>query len=343
MTYIIYYLLILLLVVLGDKQKGRRIVFRILACILFIAIVGFRKYTVGVDSESYRELYYAIPNQNYVWIEVGYDWLIRFLDRLHCEYNALYLVSITLTAIPIFFVLEKSKHYAFSAFMIYTMTLVTVMNGMRQCIAVGLFMLACLCITLRKKILFFACMGIALLFHYSCVILFPLYFVLNRKLENKTYIIAYIVSFLFCFINPVAYIAPLADIMNVVGHDYSEHTEVTNQSLSIFGFIYESSINILIFYWALKSKSFKKFTVIANCAFIALILKNLSFNMPIVGRMMMYFNWFQFILIPLSISEMRINSQAKLYCKAFILIMLFIGVFHNLLSPVMKMVPYVLE
>ena len=107
--------------------------------------------------------------------------------------------------------------------------------------------------------------------------------------------------------------------------------------------LYDSSINILIFYWALKSKSFKKFTVIANCAFIALILKNLSFNMPIVGRMMMYFNWFQFILIPLSISEMRINSQAKLYCKAFILIMLFIGVFHNLLSPVMKMVPYVLE
>ena len=49
------------------------------------------------------------------------------------------------------------------------------------------------------------------------------------------------------------------------------------------------------------------------------------------------------VLIPLSISEMRINSQAKLYCKAFILIMLFIGVFHNLLSPVMKMMPYVLE
>lgn len=343
MTYIVYYFLILFLVVLGDKQKGRSIVFRIMACLLFIAIVGFRKYTVGVDSESYRELYYAIPNQNYVWIEVGFDKLIRFLDSLHCEYNALYLASITLTAIPLFFVLERSKHYTFSAFMIYTMTLVTVMNGMRQCIAVGIFMLGCLFIMQRKLIPYIVCLCVALLFHYSCVILFPLYFVLNRHLSNKAYIVIYIISFFFCFVNPVAYITPLADLMNVVGHDYSEHTEVTSQSLSLFGFTYDTSINILILYWAIKSKSFEKFAVIANCVFIALVLKNLSFNMPIVGRMMMYFSWFQFLLIPLSLGQMRIDSQAKLYCKILVLTLLFIGVFHNLYSPVMKMMPYVLE
>lgn len=333
-------MLILLLVVLGDKQKGRSIVFRILACILFIAIVGFRKYTVGVDSESYRDLFYAIPNQNYVWIEVGYDWLIRFLDRLHCEYNALYLASITLTAIPIFFVLEKSKHYTFTAFMLYTMTLTTVMNGIRQCIAVGLFTLACFFITQRKKYLFFACMGIALLFHYSCAILFPLYFVLNRKLENKTYIIVYVMSFLFCFINPAAYIAPLANFMTVVGHDYTDHAAETEASLSAFGFIYNTSVNMLIFYWAIKSKAFEKYPVIANCVFLALVLKNISFNMPILGRMMMYFNWFQYLLIPLAIAHMRINAQNKLYCKVIILVLFYIGIFHNLFSPVMKMMPY---
>ena len=126
---------------LGDKHKGNLVLFRIVPCLLFIAIVGFRNYTVGVDSESYRTLYYAIPNQDYVWIEIGFDRLIRIFDSFHCEYNVLFLVSISLTAIPIFIVLEKSESYTLSAFMMYTLTLITVMNGMRQCIAVGWFVL----------------------------------------------------------------------------------------------------------------------------------------------------------------------------------------------------------
>lgn len=340
MIYLFYYFLIITLVVLGDKQKGRNIVFRIAACLLFIAIVGFRKYTVGVDSESYRDLFYAIPTQNYVWIEIGFDWLIRFLDSYRCDYNALYLASITFTAIPIFFVLEKCKHYVFSAFMMYTMTLTSVSNGIRQCIAVGMFMLACVFIMQRKKIPFFVCMCVALLFHYSCIVLFPLYFVLNRHISSKAYVIIYAFSFVFCFINPVAYIAPLANLMNVVGHDYSEHTVDAERSLSAFGFIYNTSINILLFYWAVKSKAFEKFPVIANCVFIALVLKNISFNMLIVGRMMLYFNWFQYLFVPLAIDQMQINIQVKQYCKIAILILFFIGIFHNLYSPVMKMMPY---
>lgn len=340
MIYIVYYLLILLFVVLGDKQKGRSIVFRIMACMLFIAIVGFRKYTVGVDSESYRNLYYAIPQQNYVWIEIGFDWLIRFLDNCHCEYNGLYLACITLTAIPIFIVLEKCEHYTFTAFMLYTMTLTTVMNGIRQCIAVGLFMLACLFIIQRKKIHFFSCMCIALLFHYSCVILFPLYFLLNKNLNNRTYTIIYVISFVFCFINPASYIAPLVNLMTFMGHDYTEHATEAEASLSSVGFIFNTFVNILIFYLAIRSKAFEKFPVIANCVFIALVLKNVSFNMPIVGRMMMYFSWFQFLLIPLAINHMKITSQDKLNYKLVILILFYIGIFHNLYSPIMKMMPY---
>ena len=329
-----------MLVILGDKQKGRSILFRIMACLLFIAIVGFRRYTVGVDSESYHDLYYAIPSQNYVWIEIGFDWLIRFLDSYYCEYNALFLVCITITAVPMFLLLERSNHYVFSAFMFYTLTLPTVMNGMRQCIAVGLFMLACLFISYKKKIAFFSCMCFAFLFHYSCAVLFPLYFILNKRLNEKLYIIIYIVSFLFCFINPAALIAPLASLVNFIGQDYTEHTLGSSNSLSILGFLFNVSTNILIFYWTIKSRSFEKYPVIANSVFIALVLKNVSFNMPIIGRLMMYFSWFQFFLIPLAINEMRISVQKKFYCKVIIIALFLIGAFHNLYSPVMKMMPY---
>lgn len=340
MAYIVYSLLILLFVVLGDKQKGRSIVFRIFACLLFISIIGFRKYTVGVDSESYRDLFYAIPTQNYVWIEIGFDWLIRFLDNCHCDYNALFLVSIILTAVPIFIILETCHNYTFSAFLFYTMTLITLMNGMRQCIAVGLFMLACLFVMKKKMLPFIACMCVALLFHYSCIILFPLYFILNKHLNNTTYTIIYAISFLFCFINPASYITPLAELMNVVGHDYTEHIEEVSKSLSLFGFIFNTATNILIYWLIVKANAFEKIPVLANCVFIAIVLKNVSFNMPIVGRVMMYFNWFQFLLIPIAINRLQINTQTKFLCKMVIIGLLTIGMVHNLLSPVMKMMPY---
>lgn len=183
-------------------------------------------------------------------------------------------------------------------------------------------------------------MCIALLFHYSCVILFPLYFLLNKNLNNRTYTIIYVISFVFCFINPASYIAPLVNLMTFMGHDYTEHATEAEASLSSVGFIFNTFVNILIFYLAIRSKAFEKFPVIANCVFIALVLKNVSFNMPIVGRMMMYFSWFQFLLIPLAINQMKISSQEKLNYKIAILILLFIGTFHNLYSPVMKMMPY---
>lgn len=340
MAYIIYILLILLLVILGDKQKGRSIIFRIAACCLFIAFVGFRKYTVGVDSESYKDLFYLIPTQNYVWLEVGFDWLIRFLNSYNCEYNALYLVCIILTAIPMFFVLEKCENYSFSAFLFYIMTLATVVNGMRQCVSVGIFMFGSLFIIRRKLIPFLLCVLFSLLFHYSSIVLLPLYFFMNRHLSGKTYVIIYAVSFIFCFVNLSSYIAPLTNFISTEGNDYSKYTESAGKSLSLFGFIYSSVTNIIIFYWIIKSKIYEKFPVLANGVIIALVIKNMTFNLAIVGRLMMYFNWFQFLVIPMAINRMRYNTSIRLFASALIIVLFFIAFLNNLVSPVMRMWPY---
>lgn len=340
MIYIVYSLLILLFVVLGDKQKGRSIVFRVMACLLFAAIVGFRKYTVGVDSESYQQIYNTVPMQNYVWLEVGFDWLIRFLDSLHCEYTALFLVCVTLTAIPMFFVLERSEHYAMTAFMFYTMTLVSVMNGMRQNIAVALFMFAYRFIENRKLLPYCACLLGAMLFHYSCIILFPLYFILNRKLNDKIAVMIYAISFIFVFVNPVSLVVPIAALVSSIGFDYMEYTEEASKSLSALGFMYNTSIYCLLLYWMVKSRAFEKYPILANCVLIAIVFKNLSFNMPMISRITYYFGWFQYLLIPIMINHLRLNAQNRLYCRMLIMMLLIVNVVYNTCAPVMKMLPY---
>ena len=339
MAYFLYVLLITVLINLGDKQRNKSIMYRIFACVAFIFFVGFRKYTVGVDSESYQELYYLIPNENYVWIEIGFDWLVRLLDTWGCEYNAMYLACITLTALPIFFVLEYSPSYKMTSFMMYVFTLSTVCNGMRQCIAVGLFILSTLFIQNRKILPFIACMGGALLFHYTSIILWPLYYVLHRTTSPKIYKMIYVISFIFIFVDPNFLIRPIVEHISFLGREYTE-SSLHIEQLSWLGFIYSTFINFMIFGVMLKMNAFKRHTVLANCTFVALVLKNLSFNMVIMGRIIMYFGWFQYFIIPIMICELNQSKSAKHKIMLAVISVLMIGFIHNLFSSEMHMYPY---
>ena len=344
MTYIFYILLIVIFCHLGGQKNRLSILFRVAACLLYICFVGFRHFKVGVDSERYMELFYAIPNQNYQWIEIGFDRLIRILDGAGFSYTGLFLACITLTAIPIFFTLEKTKHYTLSAIMLYVLTLSTLMNGMRQCISVGLFFYGSHFIRERKMIPFFLCMTGALLFHYSCVFLLPFYFFLHRTLPKYMYIFVYAISFLFIFVDVAPLLESSAVLISGIGRNYAEDYQYyaySFGSLSILGFLYNTSVNLLLFWLITSTNAQRRFPVMTNCSILSFALKNLSFNMPIVGRIAQYFAWFPFMLIPYLVVDSMKNRDMRRLEIAGILLLYGIGFFHSLFSSEMKMLPYI--
>lgn len=339
--YLAYCIVIILLAFLGDKKRGGNTFIRFLACLCFVSFVGLRKYTVGVDSATYGGLFYEIPHQDYVWMEIGFDSLIRYLYGMGFDYTSLFLTCIIFTAIPTFLFLENLKSFTLPAILIYIVGLLSVCNGMRQNIAVGIFMLASLFIIKRKLIPYIICISVALLFHSSSAILYPLYFIVNKNLPNRTYTILYILSFVFCFINMDGIIIELASRLSVLGLSYGESfSDFTNPDMSVFGLLYVSFINASTFFLMIKTNSFKRHTVFSNLAFASMVLKNISFSMVLVGRIMMYFDWFIYILYPMIINDLPISKQLKKIIAFAFIVIYFIGFVKNIINPEMRMLPY---
>ena len=340
MIYIAYSILVIFFAYFGDRRRGGGILLRLIPLLMLIVIIGFRRYNVGVDSANYMDLYNVIPYENYRWIEIGFDWLIRTLDSLGFDYNGLFLSCIIMTSIPIFLTLEKTKYYFPSAVLIYILTLTTLSNGIRQCISVGMFFYGATFIKDKKIIPFAICMAGSLLFHYSSIILFPLFFIWDKRLSNTTYIIIYAVSFIFCFVDIIPIIKPLSMLMSTLGRNYYENFDsYVRGELSIFGFLYNTAIYISLFYLMIRSNAFQKYSVLANSSLVVFVLKNMSINMPIVGRVSLYFAWFPYLLLPYMAYELYGKKNGKTVLVLFFFVYM-IGFVHQILGNEMKMLPY---
>ncbi len=336
LLYFLYSFLIIIFAFLGGKKKSNPFL-RAIPALLYVCFVGFRSSTVGVDSESYRDLFETIPNENYLWLEIGFDKLIRFLSDAGFDYNSLYLASILLTTIPVYLVLEKSPKYTASAILLYIVTVPTVFNGIRQCISVGWFFYGVLFIQNRKIIPYALCMVACLLFHYSSVILFPLYFLIWKPAKQWIYVTVYMISFIFVFLDPSSYVETILDFLKGFGVDYDRGYNV--QSLSILGFIFNTSTNIVIFCLIIKTQYYKINPALSNCAIIAFCLKNITFSYAILGRVMMYFSFFPLLMVPELIYSLK-KDERPLYSFFFVTVYT-VGFVHQLLSPEMAMTPYI--
>ena len=89
----------------------------------------------------------------------------------------------------------------------------------------------------------------------------------------------------------------------------------------------------------LTTDSFKKYPLLSNCVFVFFVLKNMTFTMPIIGRISLYFSWFMYLLIPILVS-MNQRKQMLLFARVVICILLSVGFIHNVTSSEMQMIPY---
>lgn len=338
--YFIYsFLIIVVTIIVGRRKFGVKsgLFLRAIPALLYVCFVGFRASSVGVDSESYRGLFETIPFQDYLWIEVGFDKLIRILYDYGLDYNSLYLASILLTTVPIYLVLEKTPRYTACAILLYIVTIPTVVNGIRQCISVGWFFYGVLFIQQRKLIPYSLCMGVCMLFHYSSIVLLPLYFLIFKPAKQGLYIAIYALSFIFIFIDPLPYVLSALDYLKGFGVDYDRGYQA--QTLSTLGFIFNTTANVVIFLLIIKTNYFKVNPTLTNCSVIAFCIKNISYSYAILGRLNMYFGWMPLLIVPDLINRLPNKDDRKMFSVFFVIVYV-IGFVHQLFSPEMRMTPY---
>ena len=339
MIYFVYLVLLILLLTIERSNKVLSKYCRIIIPVLYTLFIGLRGKYVGVDTETYYEHYYMFGQWGCDFVEPGFDKINTLCFSMGWGANSLFLICAAITCFFLYLALNRlGKEYTVAAFFLYLFTFAFLVNGMRQGIACAIFVYAYHFIVERKWFWYIPCILVASLFHVSVLLLLLIYLLRDYSLNNKIYVLLYICSFVGLFFDLSSYL-PQIELGN---RDYSGYAEnVKISQASSLGFIVTTFLNVVILSLILRNKLYQKYPLLVNLVFIAFCLKNLGYNLPIIGRLTIYFSWFVFLLYPV------LYYNANKFCfkskQITILIILLINAavwINSLFSSANKLMPY---
>ena len=217
------YILLLIIVLLCsnqyDKTKSSMWLFTIFAA--FTLLVGLRDVNVGTDTWNYYFMFedkQTLSQLNFiqnVTHEIMFDVLVLVSQNLSNNYAALFfLVGFIVYACTLLVCKRLTQSMFISMYVFITLGISAFCyNGERQGIAVAIYMFAipfAINRNFRKYTLFVI---LASLFHRTCIVAIPMYFLFTMRFSKKT--IAYIIggSVLLTYLLPLllAYASTLSD------------------------------------------------------------------------------------------------------------------------------------
>ncbi|MFK7832209.1 MAG: EpsG family protein [Winogradskyella sp.] len=160
--------------------------------------VGLRHY-VGNDYEAYTYLFSTIRNGVDTRLEYGFYLLNELFSGYSDGYKYVMLVSSFIVFSFLFITFIREKVLALGIFFVFAFELIFLINDqVRQGIAIAVFLYAIQFIEKREIYKYaFVMITAGVLFHYSALIMLPVYFMYRKPLPSWLWCAAIIVSFLF--------------------------------------------------------------------------------------------------------------------------------------------------
>lgn len=315
-TYFIYISLLLTIVFLtGYKQKfaTSELSFKelpklrlqhFIALLLISFIVGFR-YKVGVDWQVYKssfEIFQYNPNlkHNEQTMELGFFAINKIIANWGLSYEWMFFAVALLTWYFFFKSVPKIILPLFIFFLFVDEYFFWGLNGVRQFIALSIWLAATRFIINKKIMKYILLIGIASLFHKSVLILLPLYFLQEKKHYNKILIVSMFIGSLI-----VGSSKGLISLTETITLWLGQHIqfintyatyigtdlfEVNSELETGWGYIFKILVNLIII--LIGNNIVKKnpnTSIYFVLFFIGAILFNLSYNIQIISRINNYF------------------------------------------------------
>jgi hypothetical protein len=289
-------------------------------------VVGFR-YQVGVDWESYKEVFFHIKNNPSIQFfdqtdEPGFFYINKIIAGLGLGYQWMFFTvafiswfflfkSVPKTILPFFIFFLFADEYFFWG-----------MNGVRQFVAIGIFLFSIHFIINRNFWYFLISVFIASLFHYSALLLIPIYFIpFSRFYNQKFWFLAFAVSFFFSqsivlvnglkqFLIYLTQFIPI--IHNYVLYVETELFEARELAGSGLGVIFKTIITLFILYFSKRIvEKYPQTKVYFILFFVGAIINNLFFTFQIIGRINVYFLIIRNILLATIIFEILKGKYSR--------------------------------
>lgn len=281
--------------------------------IFFVALALFSavRYDVGVDYMNYYRIYQDSYSLNSQIKEIGFAWFFHICYQWGISFE---WVSMGLSLLIVFLAYRCVKYYSpnllLSTLIFYSVGqfYFSTFNAVRQSVVIYAFYLLLPFIGQRK--FWHWALGIVFLslcFHATAVLLFPLYFLLNKKMSTKVQLL--FLGITLCstiFIMKLIALSPYAIYLK-----FEEFAAPVSLVTYILLFI---SAVLFIVGWKLKEKTEKELMLFnINLLLLAILFLSMLFKgtplIMVTNRISYYFSPVLIFLLPVCIERLRLLSN----------------------------------
>jgi hypothetical protein len=296
-----------------------------LVVILYIFFWGYRGF-IATDWVSYfsffknlpTDIFQALNNANFEVGFVSYSAIIKYFSN---SYEIFQLINTLTNVFLLHFFFKKylpTKYYAFgfAVFLAFNGCILE-MNLLRNFKALLIFLLALQYIEERKPVKYFILMFLALSFHWSSIVFFPLYFFLHKRIPLIV-IISVIIVGSFIYLLQIEYIIPLIKALSsLLPHEMTSkvllylNSAVYAKSYGFtFGFFERLLTAFFVLYYYKRILTDKKNVLFINSFFVFITLFLYFSEVTIVlQRVAGNFAFSYWILIPIIIQQTERNIK----------------------------------
>lgn len=320
--YLLFVIIVFTLLIIPFKNKKSDSPIYPFAFLSYFIVVIFSglRYGIGTDYFSYEYVFFNIhtDNQYNSGLEYGFYYLSKILPQNQDGFFALIFLLSFITNFIFYLAIKKQikNSVESSRSLIIILFFITgfyflPFNGVRQGVAIAFILYSYQFIKNRSLFQFSLSIVLAMLFHKSAILFFPIYFLYNLQLSRKFGVLLVLLCFLITKLNILNYVTSYA--ISSLDDKYSRYIQSPPDFggsglgvylyILLFLFIYITSHVIKI-----KESREKEFLFLFMLFSIGISLRVIALENIIFVRPSYYFTVFDIFFIPLFLSLFNKNK-----------------------------------
>ena len=277
--------------------------------VVLVFIAGGRDIDVGVDTITYRGLFYQISSgDSPSWVEPLWRLLNYCVYKwLSNDFNILLVVVAIITLSNIFFVLYKeSPNFYYSLFVFYSLHMyMASFNITRQYVAMSFILLSCFYYIHQKKIGAITAMAVAIGFHYSSLFVLPAFLFYKLKLTFGRILKLIIISIVFGSIMNKSLMAFFATSLY---SSFTDYDTVFRES-GFITYLFVLLQNILAIYIIKLTKDSLYGSLWFKLFVFSIIVFNITFMVAYAARIYSVFAISQIVFFPVFLKQIKPSDR----------------------------------
>lgn len=294
------------------KFRDKKSIIILLDFIILLTIFAFRNLNVGIDTNTYYDMYVNINVKDISLIKEPVFWVLAaFTKMLNLPFYCLLILIGIVTLIGFYIIIVKASDtkvyslYFFVLLGIYSSSF----NGMRQFMALSFFVLAFNAMINNKCFDYVIYCLLATLCHQTAIVLFPFYLLkyikLNWKILSVAMCLCIVLIFTFPFLTKI--------VSKFTSKDYYNLYLVKGlfkSSITLYSILYIIGM-FMGFIWFYKMKKYiknddkNKYELFLMMFYISCCIRfvaTFSGYFSLINRFAMYFFWSLIVILPYTIA-----------------------------------------